>query len=97
MEKERPREDTIEKDTVEHTITVGGKPYRVSLEAGKKLSDLIDKFRSQNPTLSLVGQSILCNSKLIDHDNGILKEDPVLVGASIVTITPRIAGGKSLR
>ncbi len=99
MEKERPRTDSKKEDDeeLEHTVTIGGKPQKVSLPSGARLSDLLRKFLEENPKLNLTGHSIMCNSKLIEHDDGKLKEDPLLVQASVVTIAAKISGGNSLR
>jgi len=93
VEKERPRPKEDNKEELEHTVTVGGKPEKLKLPPGARLSELLKKFMGEHPDFTLRGKSILCNSKLIEHTNGQLKEDPVLVHASTVTIAAQISGG----
>ena len=97
MERERSREEEDSKDQLEHTVTVGGKPHKVRLKMGAHLSDLLKKFQSEHPGVTLAGMDIMCNSKIINHENGNLKEDPVLAVASTVTIAGTISGGRNLR
>ena len=94
MQKTRQREEKENsQDTLEHTVTIGGKPCKVTLNKGERLSDLLKKFILEHPQFNLSGKDIMCNSKIIDQDNGNLKEDPILAHASIVTIAGNISGG----
>ncbi|KKT82489.1 MAG: hypothetical protein A3B99_03140 [Candidatus Yanofskybacteria bacterium RIFCSPHIGHO2_02_FULL_44_12b] len=93
METEKPKDRNPSTKELEHTVTIGGKPEKVSLEPGARLSDLLKKFLKTHPGLNLAGHSILLNSRLINHHEGELKENPILVQPSTVTIAPRLSGG----
>ena len=97
MEKERPKEQDSDKEVLEHTVTIGGKPETVKLESGLRLSDLLKKISEQHPGLSLIGKSIMLNSRLMEHADDKLKEDPLLVVASTVTIASKVSGGIDIR
>lgn len=96
MEKERQRQDDSGKKEVmlAHDFTVMGTPAKVTTPKGAKLSDVIKEFIRQHPGVDLSQYSVMCNAKQIEKNtDGSLKEDPVLIKASVISLLKQIRGG----
>lgn len=96
MEKQREEHSREGKEQLEHTFTIKGKPLKISAEKGAKLSDILRELVKAHPSINLNDFGIVVNDRTVKEEEGELKEDPVLDEATVVTLWPKVVGGKLL-
>lgn len=82
------------KELLTHDFTIMGTPFKVTVSKGAKLSDVMKEFMRQHPLAEIAEYSIMCNARQIEKNkDGSLKEDPILMKASVISLLKKLSGG----
>ena len=91
IEKDKSQD---EGEKVSGKITVANETKNVTATKGQHLSDILKKFKEDNPKINLSDITVMYNGVPIEVNGGKLSYDPVILEGFIVTLLPKnIQGG----